>query len=113
MGLVGPRIASMRRVFEHAWGRVRWKMAAIIVLMGGSTLLFAGLAVVIVNLVVRRESANVAEKQILTLVQASGSIATGVLDNVDGCSQERVNSERLKPLLAYADEAFPGARISL
>jgi serine phosphatase RsbU (regulator of sigma subunit) len=113
MELVGPKIASIRRVFERVWGHVRWKMAAIIILLGGSTLLFAGLAVVIVNVVVRRESANVAEKQILTLVQASGSIATAVLDNVDACSQERVNPEGLRALLAYTDEAFPGARISL
>jgi serine phosphatase RsbU (regulator of sigma subunit) len=113
MELVGPRIPSIRHVFERAWGRVRWKMAAIIVLLGGSTLLVAGLAVVIVSLVVRRESATLAEKQILTLVQASGSIASAVLDNVDACSRETVNSERLKPLLAYTNEAFPGARISL
>ena len=113
MVLVGPRIASIRRVFERAWGHVRWKMVAIIILMGSSTVLFAGLAVVIVNVVVRRESANVAEKQIQNLVQASGSIASAVLDNVDGCSQERVNSGELKPLLAYTSEAFPGARMSL
>ncbi len=113
MVLVGPRIASIRRVFERAWGHVRWKMVAIIILMGSSTVLFAGLAVVIVNVVVRRESADVGEKQIQTLVQASGSIASAVLDNVDGCSQERVNSGELKPLLAYTSEAFPGARISL
>jgi len=113
MVLVGPRIASIRRVFERAWGHVRWKMVAIIILMGSSTVLFAGLAVVIVNVVVRRENANVAEKQIQTLVQASGSIASAVLDNVDGCSQERVNSGELKPLLAYTSEAFPGARMSL
>ncbi len=113
MVLVAPRIASIRRVFQRAWGQVRWKMVAIIILMGSSTVLFAGLAVVIVNVVVRRESANVAEKQIQTLVQGSGSIASAVLDNVDGCSQERVNSDGLKPLLAYTREAFPGARIYL
>jgi hypothetical protein len=49
---VGTRIVSIRRVFERAWGHVRWEMAAIIILLGGSTLLFAGLAVVIVNVVV-------------------------------------------------------------
>src|SRR5579863_4050135 len=108
MGLIGPGIASMGRVFERAWGRVRWKMAAIIILLGGSTILIAGLAIVIVNIVVRRESANVAEKQILTLMQASGSIAAAVLDDVDTCSQERVNSEGLRALLAYTDKAFPG-----
>jgi serine phosphatase RsbU (regulator of sigma subunit) len=113
MMLVGPRIASFRRAFERASGHVRWKMAAIIILMGSSTVLFSGLAVVIVNVVVRRESANVAEKQIQTLVQASGSIAPAVLDNVDGCSHEKVNSEGLRPLLAYTREAFPGARVSL
>ena len=88
-------------------------MAAIIILLGGSTVLFAGLAVIIINVVVRRESANVAEKQIQTLVQASGSIASAVLDNADACAQEQVNSGGLKPLLAYTREAFPGARISL
>src|SRR5436190_19816410 len=113
MELVGPRIAAIRRVFERAWGHVRWKMAAIIILLGGSTLLFAGLAVVIVNVVVRRESANVAVKQIQTLVQASGSIAPAVLNNVDSCSEQRVNSEELKQLLAYTRQAIPEKRITL
>ena len=111
--LVGPRIDSIRRACERVWGRVRSKMVAIIILMGSSTVLFAGLAVVIINVVVRRESANVAEKQIQTLVQASGSIASAALDNVGGCSQQRLNPSGLKPLLAYTSEAFPGARISL
>src|SRR5258708_38080805 len=113
MMLVGPKFNSVPEAIERVWGRVRWKMVAIIILMGGSTVLFAGLAVIIVNVVVRRESANVAERQIQTLVQASGSIASAVLDNVDACAQERVNSSGLKPLLAYTREAFPGARISL
>jgi len=72
-------------------------MVAIIILMGSSTVLFAGLAVVIVKVVVRRESANVAEKQIQTLVQASGSIASAVLDNVDACAHGKVNPVGLKP----------------
>jgi serine phosphatase RsbU (regulator of sigma subunit) len=111
--LVGPKIDSIRYAFERVWGRVRWKMVAVIILMSSSTVLFAGLAVVIVNVVVRRESANVVEKQILTLVQATRSIASAALDNVDGCVPERVNSNGLNALLAYAREAFPGARISL
>ena len=111
--LVGPKINSIRPALERTWGHVRWKMVAIVVLMGSSTVLFAGLAVIIVNVVVRRESANVAARQIHTLVQATGSIASAVLDNVDSCAQERVNSSGLKPLLAYSREAFPGARISV
>jgi len=113
MMLVGPKFNSVPEAIERVWGRVRSKMVAIIILMGSSTVLFAGLTVVIVNVLVRRESANVAEKQIQTLVQASGSIASSVLDNVDACALGRVNAGGLKPLLAYTSEAFPGARISL
>jgi serine phosphatase RsbU (regulator of sigma subunit) len=113
MMLVEPKFDSAPQAFERVWGRVRSKMVAIIILMGSSTVLFAGLTVVIVNVLVRRESANVAEKQIQTWVQASGSIASSVLDNVDACAQGRVNAGGLKPLLAYTSEAFPGARISL
>lgn len=113
MADVGPKVRSVCRAFHRAWGRVRWKMAAIIFLTGSSTLLFAGIGVAIVHVVVRRESANVAERQIQTLVQASRSIASAALDNVDGCTQERVNSGGLKSLLAYTGEEFPGAQISL
>jgi hypothetical protein len=101
------------RTIQRAWGRVRWRMAAIILLTGSSTLLFAALGVVIVNVVLKRESANVAEKQIQMLVQASRSIAPAVLDNIDGCTEDGINSGRLKPLLAYMSDAFPGARISI
>lgn len=108
-----PKIKSVRRAFHHTWGRVRWKMAAIIILIGSSTLLFAGIFVAVVHVVVRREGANVAEKQIQTLAQASRSIASAALDNVSGCGQERVNSGGLKSLLAFTGEEFPAARISL
>jgi serine phosphatase RsbU (regulator of sigma subunit) len=107
------KIKSVRRAFHRAWGRVRWKMAAIIILTGSSTLLFAGIFVAVVHVVVRREGANVAERQIQTLAQASRSIASAALDNVDGCRQEKVNSGGLKSLLAYTREEFPSARISL
>jgi serine phosphatase RsbU (regulator of sigma subunit) len=113
MGKAVPKIKSVRRALQRAWGRVRWKMAAIIILTGSSALLFAGIFVAIVHVVVRREGANVAEKQIQTLAQASRSIASAALDNVDGCRQERVNSGGLKSLLAYTSEEFPAARLSL
>jgi serine phosphatase RsbU (regulator of sigma subunit) len=108
-----PKIKSVHRAFHRAWGRVRWKMAAIIILTGSSTLLFAGIFVATVHVVVRREAANIAEKQIQTLVQASRSIASAALENVEGCRQERVNSGGLKSLLTYTSEEFPAARVSL
>src|ERR1700730_5427791 len=97
----------MRYVLRRAWGRVRWKIAAIIVFTGTSTILVACLAVAALNVVVRRESANVVEKQIQVLVQASRSVAPAILDNAGSCAVSRANSGELKPLLAYTDEAFP------
>src|ERR1035438_5731384 len=65
----------MGHALRRAWGRVRWKIAAIIVFTGTSTILIVCLAVAALNVVVRRESANVVEKQIQVLVQASRSVA--------------------------------------
>lgn len=103
----------LRHVLRRAWGRVRWKIAAIIVFTGTSTILVACLAVAALNVVVRRESANVVEKQIQVLVQASRSVAPAILDNVGSCTVSAANSSELKPLLAYTDEASPQAQAFL
>jgi serine phosphatase RsbU (regulator of sigma subunit) len=102
-----------RQLFRRAWGRVRWKMAAIIIFTGTSTILIACLAVAAMNVVVRRESANVVEKQIQVLVQASRSVAPAILDHTDVCMGSLPQSAVLKPLVAYTDEAFPQAQTSL
>jgi serine phosphatase RsbU (regulator of sigma subunit) len=96
--------------FRRAWGRVRWKIAAIIIFTGTSTILIACLAVAVLNVVVRRESSNVVEKQIQILVQASRSVAPAILDHAGACMAPATNSGELKPVLAYTDEAFPQAR---
>jgi serine phosphatase RsbU (regulator of sigma subunit) len=103
----------MHHVLRRAWGRVRWKMVAIIAFTGSSTILIACLAVAALNVVVRRESANVVEKQIQVLVQASRSIAPAILDHAGACMEQPANPGGLKPLLAYTDEAFPQAQTSL
>ena len=53
---------------RKAWGRVRWKMFAIIAFTATSTCLMGCLAVAVMNVVIRRESANVVKKQIEMLV---------------------------------------------
>ena len=98
---------------RRAWGRVRWKIAAIIAFTGTSTLLVACLAVAALNVVVRRESSNVVEKQIQMLVQASRSVAPAILDHAGACTASPADSGGLKPLFAYTDEAFPQAEASL
>src|ERR1700720_1687 len=104
---------QMRHALRRAWGRVRWKIAAIIVFTGTSAILIGCLAVAVLNVVVRRESANVVEKQIQVLLQASRSVAPAILDNAGSCAVSLASSGGLKPLLAYTDEAFPQAQASL
>ena len=102
-----------RRAFRRAWGLVRWKIVAIITFTLSSTLLVACLAVATLNVVLRRESTYVIEKEIRTLVEASRSIAPAILDRAGACVVQNVNSDGLKPLLQYAQRAFPRAEISL
>jgi serine phosphatase RsbU (regulator of sigma subunit) len=103
----------IRHILRRAWGRVRWRIAAIVVFTGTSTILILCLAIAALNVVVRRESANVVEKQIQVLVQASRSVAPAILDYAGACTAPPENSVGLKPLLAYTDEAFPQAEASL
>src|SRR5271163_946633 len=98
---------------RRAWGRVRWRIAAIVAFTGTSTILIVCLAVAALNVVVRRESANVVEKQIQVLVQASRSVAPAILEHAGDCAVSPSSSGELKPLLAYTDEAFPQAQSSL
>ena len=98
---------------RRAWRLVRWRMVAIITFTLSSTLLVACLAVATLNVVLRRESTNVIEKQINTLVEASRGIAPAILNHSGTCVVQNVNSSDLKPLVRYAQGAFPRARISL
>jgi serine phosphatase RsbU (regulator of sigma subunit) len=88
-------------------------MVSIITFTGTSTILIAFLAVATLNVVVRRESANVVEKQIQVLVQASRSVAPAILDHAFDCTTPSSDFGWLKPLLAYTDEAFPQGQASL
>jgi hypothetical protein len=106
-------LSQARRALRRAWARVRWKLVAIIILTLSSTVLVASLAIATLNVVVRRESTNIVEKQIQTLVQASRSIAPAVLDSAGACVVPSLDSSTLKPLLAYSQAAFPEATISL
>src|ERR1700674_41402 len=90
-GRVPPAAANssrprMRYCFRRAWGRVRWKIVAIITFTGTSAILIACLAVAALNVVVRRESANVVEKQIQMLVQSRRSAAPAILDQAGACT---------------------------
>jgi len=98
---------------RRAWRLVRWKMLAIITYTLISTLLVMSLAVATLNVVLRRESTNIIEKQIRTFVETSRSIAPAILDRVGACDAPGVNSGELKPLLRYAQSAFPQSSISV
>src|ERR1700739_4198821 len=106
-------VSQARGALRRAWGRVRWKLVAIVILTLSSTALVASLAIATLNVVLRRESTNIVEKQIQTLVQASRSIAPAVLDRAGTCVVQNLSSTTLMPLLAYSKEAFPEATISV
>ena len=99
--------------FRSAWRLVRWKMVAIIALTLSSALLVACLAVATLNVILRRESTNVIEKQIRTIVEASRSIAPAILERAGTSAAQPVNSGDLRLLIRYVQGAFPQARISL
>jgi serine phosphatase RsbU (regulator of sigma subunit) len=88
-------------------------MVAIITFTMTSTILIACLGVAALNVVVRRESSNIVEKQIQVLVQTSRSVAPAILDHTGACLEPPTNSGGLKPVLAYSDEAFPQAQTSV
>jgi hypothetical protein len=91
----------------RAWDQVRWKIAAIILSTGAPAVLITLLGVAAFNVIVRREAANLIEKQIQVLVQASRLVAPAILDHAGACEAPPTNSGVLKPLLAYTDQAFP------
>jgi serine phosphatase RsbU (regulator of sigma subunit) len=102
-----------RNAINRTWGRIRWRLAAIVVFTGVSTILAGCLAVAALNVMVRREGANVVEKQIQALEQASRPVASAILDNSASCTASPSNSVGLKPLLAYTNEVFPQAEAAL
>lgn len=102
-----------RQVLRRTWGQVRWKIATIIVFTAISTILVGSLGLAALNVVVRRESANVVEKQIEMLLQTSRSVAPAILDHAGPCTGSPGNASELKPLLAYTEEAFPQAQAYL
>jgi serine phosphatase RsbU (regulator of sigma subunit) len=88
-------------------------MVAIIAFTGASTILVGCLGVAALNVVVRREGANVVEKQIQLLVQASRSVAPAILNHASACDDRPTDSDGLKALLTYTDQAFPQAQTYL
>src|SRR6267143_7321967 len=97
------RRSNVAHVLRRAWGRVRWKVVAIITFTGTSTILIACLAVVALNVMMRRESANIVEKQIKLLVQSSRSVAAAILDHAG--TIERLNSDGF-PIGMFADAPY-------
>src|SRR5207245_1897490 len=72
--------AQIPNSLARTWGRVRWKLAAIIFFLGSCIILVASLGIAALNVMVRRESANVVEKQIQVLVEGSRPVASTILD---------------------------------
>ena len=106
-------VSRAYRVVYRASGSVRWRMTAILAFTGTSTILVACLSVATLDVMVRREGANVVEKQIELLVQESRSVSPIILNQAGTCSQPASSQAVLKSLLAYTADVFPYSRTSV
>ncbi|MCU1325608.1 MAG: hypothetical protein JWN34_978 [Bryobacterales bacterium] len=102
-----------RNAVQLAWGRIRWRLAAIVIFTGISTILVGCLAAAALNVMVRREGANVVEKQIQALEQASRPVASAILGNSRSCTAPTSNSFAIEALREYTNEMFPEAQATL
>ncbi|MGJ5818126.1 PP2C family protein-serine/threonine phosphatase [Paludibaculum fermentans] len=107
--LLSRASATLHRI----WGRVRWRMAAILVFTGMSTLLVVALSIAALNVLVRREASSVVEKEIALLLNESRSVAPTILDHAANCTATTDRLVLPQSLLAYTAEVFPQSRASV
>src|SRR5258708_27769436 len=90
---------------KHSWGAIRWKMLIIFAFFSViSMILVACLAVAVLNVVIRRESAYLIEERIKVIVDSRNRLTHSVLNRVPGCPAPTSNS----PLSTeYLDAVWP------
>ena len=78
---------------KRTWGAIRWKMLTIFVFFSIVSMILVGcLAVAILNVVIRRESAYLLEERIKMIVYERKDLIDSVKDGVSACSEPRSNS---------------------
>ena len=90
---------------RHLWSAIRWKMLIIFAFFSIiSMILVACLAVAVLNVVIRRESAYLIEERIKVIVDGREKLTDSLVDRVSGCKRPASDS----PLFTeYLDAAWP------
>src|SRR5258708_26122647 len=87
---------------KHSWGAIRWKMLIIFAFFSIiSMILVASFAVVVLNVVIRRESAYLIEERIKVIVESRRRHTNPLLDQVQGCRAPATNSPLLTEFAGY------------
>jgi serine phosphatase RsbU (regulator of sigma subunit) len=78
---------------KHSWGAIRWKMLFLFVFFTVISMILVGcLAVAVLNVVIRRESAYLVEERIKVVVYERKQLIDSVKDGMDACRESRSNS---------------------
>ena len=93
------------------WRSVHWKMVTIVLFLGViSTLLIAGFAAAIVNVVIRRESTYLVEERIKVIVESRKKLAEMLMDRTQGCSADE---QTMRESSEYLNSMWPGSQIEV
>ena len=86
-------LVKMYLQLKRTWGAIRWKMLVIFVFFSIISMILVGcLAVALLNVVIRRESAYLLEERIKMIVYERTELIDSVKDGVSACSEPRPNS---------------------
>jgi serine phosphatase RsbU (regulator of sigma subunit) len=100
-------LLKVRRV----WGAVRWKMLTIFVFFSAVSMILAGcMAVAILNVVIRRESAYLLEERIKMAVDERKELVDSAKRGVYACSASRSDPHRP---IDREDDASPGHQVTV
>jgi serine phosphatase RsbU (regulator of sigma subunit) len=96
---------------KKSWGAVRWKMLVIFVFFSMTSMfLVACFAVVVLNVVIRRESTYLIEERINGIVDDRKKLMPFLLDQAKGCDAAGSKSHRATE---YLDALWPGSKSSI
>jgi serine phosphatase RsbU (regulator of sigma subunit) len=96
---------------KRSWGAIRWKMLIIFVFFSVVSMILVGcLAVAVLNVVIRRESAYLVEERIKVVVYERKELIDSVKDGVHACPEPRSNSLQS---ISYLDGVAPENQITV
>ena len=77
---------------KRSWDAIRWKMLIIFVFFSVVSMILVGcLAVAVLNVVIRRESAYLLEERIKVVVDQRKQVIDSVEDGIDSCPASQSN----------------------